>query len=280
MRTVLVVANQTVGGTSLLEKVREKAAQGDTRFALVVPRNRPRHGGVIYDEAVRHAAEVRLSLARQFLAREGIEMEGEVGDEDPYNAVMDGVALYEPDEVIVSTLPRTASGWLRRDLVERIREATGLEVEHVVVDLDRERLPFDVTLVLANQTVGEAGLLERLKAKSADREHLYIVVVPQPHGQGHAAGEARARLNATLREFRAQGLVCAGMIGDPDPYTAAMNALDSFRVDDVVVSTLPATRSGWLRAHLVERLADASGKPVEHVEAAESSPAAREATTA
>ena len=109
---------------------------------------------------------------------------------------------------------------------------------------------------------------------------LFIVVVPQPSGHGGAPAEARERLRHTLRDFRADGLVCAGMIGDPDPYVAAMNALDSFRVDDVVVSTLPATRSGWLRAHLVERLADASGKPVEHVEAAETAAAAQEATTA
>jgi hypothetical protein len=57
------------------------------------------------------------------------------------------------------------------------------------------------------------------------------------------------------------------MIGDPDPYTATMNALQFFRVDDIVISTLPATRSGWLRADLVERVRKASNKPVEHVEA-------------
>jgi hypothetical protein len=278
MRTVLVVANQTVGGSTLLERIRAKAAEGDTRFALIVPRNRPRHGGVIYDEAVRHAAEVRLSLARQFMAQEGISIEGEVGDEDPYTAAMDGIALYQPDEVIVSTLPRTASGWLRRDLVERLREASGLPVEHLVVDLEQESLPFEVTLVLANQTVGEAGLLERLKAKAAERPSMFIVVVPQPSGQGDAPAAARTRLRDTLAAFRRDGLVCAGMIGDPDPYVAAMNALDSFRVSDVVVSTLPATRSGWLRAHLVERLADASGKPVTHVEATEAGAPTAEAT--
>ena len=198
MRTVLVVANQTVGGAKLVDRIREKAAEGETRFALVVPRNRPRHGGVIYDEAVRNAAEVRLSLARQVMAHEGIRIDGEVGDEDPYTAAMDGVALYTPDEVIVSTLPRTVSGWLRRDLVERIGESTGLPVEHVVVDLDREGLSYDVTLVLANQTVGEAGLLERLKAKAGDGdgdgERLYIVVVPQSSGHGHAAASSLATL--------------------------------------------------------------------------------------
>jgi len=116
VKTVLVVANQTMGGAKLLDKIRAENAGGDVRFALVVPRNRPAHGRVIYDEAVRNAAEVRLSLAGQFLTQEGIAIEGEVGDEDPFTAAMDGIAQYEPDEVIVSTLPRTSSGWLRRDL--------------------------------------------------------------------------------------------------------------------------------------------------------------------
>jgi hypothetical protein len=273
VKTILVVANQTIGGAKLLDKVREKAAGGDVRIALVVPRNKPPHGGIIYDEAVRHTAEVRLSLARQFMGQEGIEIEGEVGDEDPFTAVMDGIALYDPDEVIVSTLPRTVSGWLRRDLVERIQQASGLPVEHVVVDLDREGLPFDVTLVLANQTLGEAGLLERLKAKNADEgAHLFIVVIPQEGGHGHHAQEARVRLRDTLRRMRDEGLVCAGTIGDPDPYVAAKNALESFRVDDLVVSTLPATKSGWLRADLIERLRDSTGKSIEHVEAKAAEP--------
>ena len=48
------------------------------------------------------------------------------------------------------------------------------------------------------------------------------------------------------------------MIGDPDPYTATMNALQFFRVDDIIISTLPETRSGWLRADLIERVRKAS----------------------
>ena len=53
--------------------------------------------------------------------------------------------------------------------------------------------------------------------------------------------------------MRREGLLVAGMIGDPDPYTATMNALQFFRVDDIVISTLPETKSGWLRANLIER---------------------------
>ena len=274
MRKILIVANRTVGGQALLDLVRRKAQEADTEFVLVVPQDRPPHGGVIYDEAVRHAAEVRLSLAHQAMEQEGIQLDGEVGDEDPFMATMDGIAIHKPDEVIVSTLPHTASGWLRRDLVERLREESGLPVEHVVTDLDREGLPYHVTLVLANQTVEETGLIETLKAKGADREHLYIVVLPQPHGQGHGAREARERLSHALKVFRDAGLLASGMIGNPDPYEAAMNGLHSFSVDDVVISTLPATKSGWLRGDLIERVRDDSRKPVEHVEAKEASPSA------
>ena len=266
MSRVLIVANETVSGAKLIEEVRARHATGDAEFALVVPQNRPRHGQIIYDEAVRDAAQVRVDLAQQFLAAEGIELVGEVGDEDPFQATMDAVADFHPEEIIVSTHPVTQSGWLRKDLVERIRQETGLRVEHVVVALAREGTPFTVTLVVANRTVGGRELLENLKAKAAEEgEHLFIVVVPQEGGLGHHAGQARERLNTVLENLRGEGLLVAGMIGDPDPYTAAMNALHRFRVSDVIISTLPAEKSGWLRAHLPERIAEAARIPVDHV---------------
>ena len=36
------------------------------------------------------------------------------------------------DEIIVSTFPSERSGWLRRDLIERLRAESGLPVDHVV----------------------------------------------------------------------------------------------------------------------------------------------------
>ena len=266
MSRVLIVANETLGGAKLMETVRARHAKGDADFALVVPQNRPRHGQIIYDEAVRDAAQVRVDLAQQFLGAQGIDMVGEVGDEDPYQATMDAIADFHPDEIIVSTYPVTQSGWLRKDLVERIRQESGLPVEHIVVDLAREGLPFTVTLVVANRTVGGDELLEKLKSKAAeDGEHLFIVVVPQEGGLGHHAGQARERLNTVLENLRAKGLLVAGMIGDPDPYTATMNAINRFHVSDVIISTLPAEKSGWLRANLPERIADAARIPVDHV---------------
>ena len=266
MARILIVANETLGGAKLIDTVRARHAKGDADFALVVPQNRPSHGQIIYDEAVRDAAQVRVDLAQQFLGAQGIDLVGEVGDEDPFQATMDAIADFEPDEIIVSTHPITQSGWLRRDLVERIREASGLPVEHVVVDLAQEGLPFTVTLVVANRTAGGQELLEKLKARAAEEgEHLFIVVVPQEGGQGNHAVQARERLAGVLENLRGQGLFVAGMIGDPDPYTAAMNALERFRVSDVIISTLPAEKSGWLRAHLPERIADAARIPVDHV---------------
>jgi GNAT superfamily N-acetyltransferase len=188
---------------------------------------------------------------------------------------MDAIAEYYPDEIVISTYPAASSGWLRRDLVERISEATPVPVEHVVVDLDQEGVPFGVTLAVANRTLASPTFLDALKSRASELErHVFIFVVPQEGGHGIAARQARARLTQVIDRARAAGLICAGMIADPDPYNAVMNAVQFFRVDDIVISTLPATRSGWLRADLIERVRRATNKPVEHVEATDAAEAA------
>ena len=266
MKEVLVVANRTLGGAKLLDAVRARAAGGETRFRLVVPQSKPSAGLVIYDEAVREAAQARVDLALSLVTAEGIDGSGEVGDEDPFLATMDAIAERRPDEIIISTHPAVSSGWLRRDLVERIRNASGLPVEHVVVDIETEGLPFKVSLVLASKTLGGDELLQRLKEKAAGGERrLFIVIVPQPDGSGGAPQLARARLATMLDRLHSEGLLGSGMIGDPDPYTAAVNALELFRVDDVVISTLPDQRSGWMRSNLIERVQHMTSAPVEHV---------------
>jgi hypothetical protein len=266
VREILVVANRTLGGAELLDKVREKALEEPTRFRLVVPQSKPSAGLVIYDESVRESAQVRVDLALSLVGAEGIEASGEVGDPDPFLAAIDAVAERRPAEIIVSTHPATQSGWLRRDLIERLRNATGLPVEHVIVDLEEEGLPFRVTLVVANRTSSGEELLGRLREKAAHGErHVFIAVVPQQDGDGRAAGEARQRLAKMLDALHSAGLIASGMIGDPDPYNATMNALQLFRVDSIVISTLPNERSGWLRANLIGRVRAATGVPVEHV---------------
>jgi hypothetical protein len=269
MKTVLVVANETIGGRPLIDAVRRHAAEEETRFVLCVPQTRPRAGYVIYDDAVFDAAQIRVDLAVGFVRSEGMDAVGEVGDPDPYAAAMDAVREYDPDAIIISTYPAARSGWLRRDLIDRVRDASGLPVEHVVADIDTEGLSFHVTLAVANRTASGDELLEALRAKAQAegdvRERLFIVVVPQEGGDGGAARRARTRLALVLRRLRDSGLTAAGMIGDPDPYTAVMNALQYFRVDDVVISTFAETKSGWLRADLIQRVRNATGKDVQHV---------------
>ena len=266
MANVLVLANQTIGGQALLDAVRERHAQGDAKFFIVVPQNRPAHGNVVYDEAVRDAAQVRVDLSLAFMREEGFEGTGEVGDPDPYNAAKDAIAEHDIDEVILSTLPTTASGWLKRDLPERIEQDTGLPVKHVVTDLGKEGLPFDVCLVVANQTAAGEELIERLKAKAEEGPRRFIVAVPQESGDGTACNAARQRLRALLGSLEDAGIVAAGMIADPDPYTATMNAVQTFLISEIVISTLPENRSAWTKKGLIEKVAAATNKPVEHVE--------------
>ncbi|HEX8157956.1 MAG TPA: hypothetical protein VF526_11275 [Solirubrobacteraceae bacterium] len=267
MPHILVVANQTIGGAKLLNLVEERAKAPDTSFTLVVPMTRPRSGYVIYDEAVRESAQVRLDLTLSYLRGEDVVASGELGDEDPYIATLDAIDEYHPDEVIISTLPQSSSGWLRRDLIERIQDAAAVPVTHVISDMDADGLPFKVTLVIANVTAGRGTLRARMKEIAAEsKDMLFLVIVPlQAHGDGRAAAVARARLGNTVDRMRREGLLVAGMIGDPDPYTATMNALQFYRVERVIISTLPATRSGWMRADLISRVRKASNIEVEHI---------------
>jgi hypothetical protein len=265
---ILVVASQTIGGAKLLELVRQRAQEDeDTSFTLVVPLTRPRSGYVIYDDAVRDAAQVRLDLALSYLRGEDIVAGGDIGDEDPYTATIDAIHEYKPDEVIISTLPQASSGWLRRDLIERIQDSTDVPVTHVVSDIDAEGLPFQVTLVVANVTAGRGKLRARMKEIAAEADDMrFIVVVPlEARRDGRAAAVARARLGNTLDKMRREGLLVAGMIGDPDPYTATMNALQFYRVSRIVISTLPVTKSGWMRSDLITRVSKATNIDVEHV---------------
>jgi hypothetical protein len=275
MTDILVLANETIGGKKLLDEVlrRRDEAEGDVRFHVVVPQTPPRHGNVVYDEVVRDGAQVRVDLALAFMADEGIEGTGEVGDPDPYNAALDAIAERHIDEIIVSTFPLASSGWLRRDLIDRLRDGTGLPVDHVVVDLAQEGLPFDVTLVVANVTAASTELRDRLLALADESPRRFIAVVPQDGTDGNAAKAARDRLQALVASLDEHGIVAAGMIGDPDPYTATMNALQYFRISEVVISTLPEDTSRWVADKLVDRVRDAANVPVEHIESRATEPA-------
>jgi hypothetical protein len=265
MANVLVVANDTHGGRSLIEAIKARASAGDASFVVIAPQNKPNSGMVIYDEAVRDAAQHRVDATLSALRELGIEARGDVMDPDPFNATIDAVREYAIDEVIISTHPATRSGWLRRDLIERVQDATSLPVQHVVVDFDADREEATHTLVVANRTAVGDPLFAELKRRADESPHRFTVIVPQEGGEGHHVAEARARLITLLDRLRDEGVPATGSIADPDPFTAVVNALQFYRVDEIVISTLPRMRSRWLRSDLVGRVKRATAAPVEHV---------------
>jgi hypothetical protein len=267
MKRILVVANETVAGKPLIDAV-SRRAEGDTvQVHVISPQNQPKHGYVIYDEHVREAAENRLEMTLALLREAGLEADGEVMDPDPYSAVMDALGEEDYDEIIISTHPETRSGWLRQGLVDRVARAARRPVEHVVVDVDAERDDVKRTLVVANQTVSSRPLLETLKRKAEEGPRRYIVIAPQADSpdNGDSGDDPHERLATTLRELSDAGLQAIGQVEHHDPYTAIQNALQFYAPDDIVISTLPETRSGWLRGDLINRVQASTNKPVDHV---------------
>jgi biopolymer transport protein ExbD len=280
---ILVVANETVGGRALIDAVRKHAGQAHDQMrpfhvTVVCPQNQPKAGYVVYDETVRHAADNRLATTLAQLREVGIEADGEVMDPDPYNATMDAFGQYGADEIIISTHPETRSGWLRRDLIERVKQATRRPVEHVVVDVPDDSERGKETLVVANQTVEDQQLLDLIKSRSSDGHHRFVLIMPQGEGEG---GDPYERLAHVLRRLEEEGIDAVGQVVHPDPFTAIQNAVQWYPVDDIIISTFEPERSGWLRADLVGRVRSATGKPVEHVVAGStSSPTAQEGQAA
>jgi hypothetical protein len=275
---VLVVANETVGGEKLFQAMEQRAARGPIRCTVICPQNRPRRGFVIYDESARSAARIRLDLTLERLRDLGIEAQGELMDPDPYMAIKDALRDYGADEIIISTLPYARSGWLRRDLVGRIRAYANVPVEHVIVDLNEE--PTRHALVVANQTVGGRPLIETLKRRASESPHRFTVIAPQGGAGDDAAVGAAERLHRTIRTLEREGLDVTGYVTHPDPLTSIMNAVDHDPPNEVIISTLPSYKSRWLRGDLIGRVRRGTGLPVEHVtsDPAADQPAAAAAT--
>jgi biopolymer transport protein ExbD len=263
MKRVLVVANETVAGSALIDAVKRRGQGEEVRAHVISPQNQPKHGYVIYDDHVRDAAQNRLEMTVALLREAGIEADGEVMDPDPYSAVMDALGEQDYDEIVISTHPQTRSGWLRQGLVDRVQRAARRPVEHVVVDLDADRADVKRTLVVANQTVASRELLDALKRKAGEGPRRFIVIAPQD--DSNSEGDPHERLAKTLEELEEAGLQAVGQVEHHDPYTAIQNALQFYAPDDIVISTFPETRSGWLRNDLIGRVEGSTGKSVEHV---------------
>jgi hypothetical protein len=262
--SVLVVANETLVGEELVDAIRRRAASGSIRVAVVAPVTPPREGYVVYRDSRRAAAGRRLDRVLAVLRLAGIPAHGAVFDDEPLAAVKDVLASEDIDEIVVSTHPEATSGWLRKNLVDEIRKAAGdRPVEHVVSDVST-RAGANV-VVVANETVVGEPLLDTIRQRAAESPATFLIVCPQSDPSRGEHPEAERRLRAALSILRSESIEAHGQIAHPDPFTAAMEHVEDERTDEIIVSTFPGERSGWLRRDLVGRLRSQTGLPVQHV---------------
>ncbi len=262
--SVLVVANETLVGDELVETLRRRAERAPIRVAVVAPITPPREGYVVYRDSRRAAAGRRLNRVLGVLRGAGIPAHGGVFDDEPLAAVKDVLGSEHVDEIVVCTHPETRSGWLRKNLVEEIRRVAGdRPVEHVVSDVSA-RTGANV-LVVANETLLGDPLLDRIRERAREGPASFLIVCPQSDPARGEHPEAERRLRTALSILRSEGLEAHGQVAHPDPFVAAMEAIEDERTDEIIVSTFPGERSGWLRRDLVGRLRAATELPVQHV---------------
>jgi hypothetical protein len=138
-RRILVIANETVQGGALRDRIAEKSEGFRTQVLVVTPAlNSPLRHWVSDEDAARANAGVRLAASLEALERLGIHAQGAVGDADPVQALDDACRTFGPDEIIISTHPEGRSHWLETGVVERARERVDVPITHVVVDLSAE----------------------------------------------------------------------------------------------------------------------------------------------
>ena len=263
---VLVVANETLAGDELLDAVRRRAEEGPIRAVVIAPVNEPSAGYVVYRNSRRATAGRRVDRMVAALRAAGIPAHGDVFEGGPIAAAEDVLALEDVDELIVSTHPEEKSGWLRRkNVLEELRRIAGdRPFQHVVSDVASRTGQANV-LVVANETVLGEPLLDRIRRRAAEGPAGFLIICPQSDPDQGEHPEAERRLRAALTTLRDEGIEAHGQIAHPDPYTATMQIVEDERVDELIVSTFPGERSGWLRRDVVDRLRKDSGVPVEHV---------------
>jgi hypothetical protein len=268
VRHLLVIANETVTGRPLIEAVKAKAAEQDVELVTVIaPVSTTSVGYVVYEDTRRAAAGRRLDRALSALREAGVPAHGLVVVNDPEDAVRDALGMLDPapTDIILSTHPVEKSGWLRKNVVDRVRDAAGvIPVEHVVTERGSDEGETNV-LVIANETVVGDALLDRIRERASRGPASFLIISPQSDPTQSAHPGAERRLRRALAELRAAGIDAHGQVAHPDPYTAAMQVIRDERVDEVIVSTFEPAQSPWLRRNLVQRLHNDAKIPVEHV---------------
>lgn len=266
-RPLLVFLNEVAGGRKLLEAVRER--QGSCSGVVVAaPQNQPSVGQLIDAGELREAARARVEVTMAVLREFGIESVGEVMDPEPSLAVWDAVRAHEPGELLLSCLYDSRFGLTRKDLVEwtRDRVEPDTKLTHIPVRIEDDAIRWDLihTLVVSTQTVAAPDLVNRLKERAAASPHRYTIVCPSHEDVSEA--EIVNDLAATLAELYRADIDATGQPMSPDPFQAVKNAIEHYRIDEVLISTFAGEGSQWLEDDLIGRVREITEKQVEHIE--------------
>jgi len=266
VKRVLCFLNEVAGGRKLLTACRDLADAGADYFAVVAPQNLPVVGQIVDVEERRAAAQSRVDVTQSVLREFGIASEGAVMDPDPSLALDDAVRATKPDYVLLSCLYESRFGLMRKDLVEWAKARYG-KVEHIPVRVDDDAVRWDLThtLVVATQTVNSKDLVDRLAERAKEKPHRYTFICPRSGAISRE--EVCARLAATLAELYRNEIDATGQPMSPDPYHAIENAIEHYRIDDILISTLKGEQSKWLEEGLLEKVEHLTDKPLEHIEA-------------
>ncbi len=266
-RPLLVFLNEVAGGRKLLQAVRERAEKV-TYVAVAAPQNQPAAGQLIDSGELRDAARARVEVTMSVLSEFGIESVGEVMDPDPALALDDAVRAHEPGEVLLSCQSGTRFGITRKDLVEwaRARFEPEASVTHIPVRIVDDSIRWDVihTLVVATKTVATPDLVNRLRERAAERLHRYTIICPRSEEVSEA--EVVRDLASTMAELYRADVDATGQPMSPDPFHAVKNAIEHYRIDEVLISTFAGEESRWLENDLIGRVREITEKPVEHLE--------------
>ena len=130
-------------------------------------------------------------------------------------------------------------------------------------------------LVVAHKTAATPALIECVRERAARGPCEFTLLVPNvvhglhtvvdPQDQSESEAETVLELAIPLLEEAIGGKV-EGMVGDPEPLAAIQDALNIQGFDEVILSTLPARVSRWLKLDLPSKV-QVLGLPVTHVEA-------------
>jgi hypothetical protein len=266
-RPLLVFLNEVAGGRKLLQAVRERQEKV-SGVIVAAPQNEPAVGQLIDSGELREAARARVEVTMAVLAEFGIDSVGEVLDPAPWLALDDAVRAHEPGEVLLSCLSDTRFGLTRKDLVEwaRARFEPDTVVTHIPVRIEDDAIRWDLihTLVVATRTVAAPDLVNRLKERAADRPHRYTIVCPRADDVSEA--EIVRDLASTLAELYRADIDATGQPMSPDPFQAVKNAIEHYRIDEVLISTFAGESSRWLEDDLIGRVREITEKQVEHIE--------------